>query len=334
MRPSFRKLAMLVGVTAGTCMHSNASARPISIRALAAEEVRLATIANRISLVNTHACATRGNVTGLVLHDLTRYERELRGAVSQSFSLGGGIGVIGVVPGSAAARAGLSIDDEIVAIGGRSVEIHDASARPKSYGRISEFDRQLQSELLLGQATLTIRRAGKAMQVNLPAQPGCGGKLVLSSSSVLNAWADGEHVIVTTGMSALARTDDEIAFVIAHEMAHNILRHTASRNAQTFFLGVSRLKNGEIDADRFAVQLMAGAGYQPAGGISFLKNAKKRLWWSFSLDHPGFGSRIKVVAKAMKDNALAAAAAGNQEQSFAGNMRRVARLDPTRPEQL
>ena len=44
---------------------------------------------------------------------------------------------------------------------------------------------------------------------------------------------------------------------------------------------------------------MTYAGYQPESGISFLETARRRFWWSFSLDHPGFGSRIRAVTAAI-----------------------------------
>jgi predicted Zn-dependent protease len=95
-------------------------------------------------------------------------------------------------------------------------------------------------------------------------------------------------------MLRMARSDDEIAFVVAHEMSHNLLGHSRSAASQIF--GGRR---SEIAADQMAVGLMTYAGYQPAGGISFLQTARRRFWWSFSLDHPGFGSRIRAVTAAI-----------------------------------
>ena len=48
-----------------------------------------------------------------------------------------------------------------------------------------------------------------------------------------NAWADGEQVYVTNSLIRYAKTDDELAFVLAHEFGHNIMEHRSShmRNA-------------------------------------------------------------------------------------------------------
>lgn len=301
MMISFGKTAITAIVVAGALLVSSpATARATSIRGLAAQEVRLATIAYRIAAANADACSTREAMTGLVMHDLTRYDHSLRPAISQAFSMSSGFGVLGIVPGSVAAEAGLMIDDEILALGPYSVEDSAAKDRPRSYQRMEQFHAAMDAALTHGRTELLIRRAGSLQRVPLRAQHGCGGKLALMSSSSTNAWADGKHVVITTGMTSLSRSEDEIAFVIAHEMAHNILGHPGESGGSRGIFGFSRVKRGEIEADNHAVRLLANAGYQPAGGITFLESARRRMWWNVSLDHPGFGRRIQIIAAAMK----------------------------------
>ena len=55
--------------------------------------------------------------------------------------------------------------------------------------------------------------------------PGCASTVELIPSNKLNAKADGRIVQLTTGVLEQTRDDDELAFVVAHEMAHNILKH-------------------------------------------------------------------------------------------------------------
>lgn len=299
---NLRNFIALTAAAVSIAFSSAAAARPPSIRELAAQELRLATIAYRIAAANTYACTTREVITGLVLHDLTRYDHSVRPAVARAFSMATGFGILAIVPGSVAAQAGLRIDDEIITVGPYSVEDAQAHTRPKSYQRMERFHALAHRALANGQTELLIRRGGRLLRLAMRAQHGCGGKLALTSSSTLNAWADGKHVVVTTGMTALSRSDDEIAFVIAHEMAHNMLNHFRHDGHSRGIFGFSRIKRGEIEADTYAVELMKSAGYQPAGGISFLENARRRLWWSISLDHPGFGRRIKIVSAAIQAN--------------------------------
>lgn len=277
-----------------------AEARPMSMRLLAAQELRLATIWYHIATANAQTCSKRDVMSGMVLHDLSRYERSLRPAIAHAFSLRSGIGVLGVVPGSAAAEAGLRIDDEILQVGPYSVQDSAALSRPKSFTRMEQFDRILQAAMTYGQSDLVVRRQGAQMRLPMRASYGCGGKLTLSASDTKNAWADGRNVLVTTGMTGLSRSDDEIAFVIAHEMAHNILGHVGDNGAKRGIFGSGSKRKGEIAADDYAVELMSNAGYRPAGGIAFLQNARRRMWWSFSIDHPGFGKRIATVNAAIE----------------------------------
>lgn len=53
-----------------------------------------------------------------------------------------------------------------------------------------------------------------------------GFKLVQTKE--LNAYADGKNVHITMGMMAFAASEDDIATILAHEYAHNILAHVAS----------------------------------------------------------------------------------------------------------
>lgn len=299
MRASIASL--VTTVAAATFVFSSpATARPTSVRALAAQEARLATIAYRIAEANADACREPEIITGLVLHDLTRYDRATRPAVSRAFSLNGGFGVLGIIPNSAAAEAGLRVDDEIVAVGDLSVEDDTAESRRQSYDRMERFNDLVQAAPKDGRIQLLVRRSGSPLRLSLRAQYGCGGKLALTNSSTLNAWSDGKHIVVTTGMVGLSRSDDEIAFVIAHEMAHNILGHSGKGEERRGLFGFSRIKRGEIEADTYAVNLMAKGGYKPSAGISFLESARRRLWWNISLDHPDIGARIRIVTAAME----------------------------------
>lgn len=53
----------------------------------------------------------------------------------------------------------------------------------------------------------------------------CHFRLELSTKKGANAYADGEKVVVTTAMMELAKEDTQLAFVLAHELAHNVMEH-------------------------------------------------------------------------------------------------------------
>ena len=296
MTRRFKRAAMGLIAAGAVALSTSASAAPMSLRAFAEQQMHVATIGYRLNTASASSCRQPQMLTGMLLHDLSQYDPAIRASVSQAFSLGSGFGIIQIVPGSAAERAGLHIDDEILAVRGASVEDPASVARSgKSYRRMEWFAAYLQSALRQGPADLLVRRNGAITHITLQGEAGCGGELSLVNSGEQNAWSDGTHVAVTTAMMRLAHSDDELAFVIAHEMSHNILGHSDSSVSQIF--GARR---SEIDADQMAVSLMTYAGYQPQSGISFLETARRRFWWSsLSLDHPGFGTRIKAVAAAI-----------------------------------
>ena len=62
----------------------------------------------------------------------------------------------------------------------------------------------------------------------------CSFGFKLEQDKVLNAYADGQNIVVSSAMVAFA-TDDELANVLSHEFGHNIMGHvqTTQQNAMT-----------------------------------------------------------------------------------------------------
>lgn len=64
-------------------------------------------------------------------------------------------------------------------------------------------------------------------------EPGrqCRYPVELVNDDTLNAAADGHVVYIQSGMIRFVESDDELAFVIGHEIAHNLLDHIGKRKA-------------------------------------------------------------------------------------------------------
>ena len=138
-----------------------------------------------------------------------------------------------------------------------------------------------------------------------------GYSVAILDTSEINAFATpGGHIFLTRGLINAARSEDALAGVIAHEVAHIHLQHGVdairnSRTQQAFATGVisatavltdadvneltdmfnesvgeifqTLVHNGfsrrqEFDADIYAMALMANAGYNPQGLIDMLRN--------------------------------------------------------------
>jgi predicted Zn-dependent protease len=110
----------------------------------------------------------------------------------------------------------------------------------------------------------------------------------------VNAYAiAGGNMYINTGILDFLDNENEIAFVIAHEISHNELRHCIKRVqyavlassvdptfgdiVQTAY-GIYSMpfsKYDEFDADENGVSLMLKAGYDKSGGVSFFEKLEE-----------------------------------------------------------
>jgi predicted Zn-dependent protease len=79
----------------------------------------------------------------------------------------------------------------------------------------------------LGAIAGPIERASGQLCKELTAGKGnCTFKVILDADKKgLNAHADGQNVVIYPAMIDFARNDSQLGFVIAHEFAHNIMKH-------------------------------------------------------------------------------------------------------------
>lgn len=274
----------------------------------ASDELRLETIGYRIASNNSDRCERPDMLTGLMLHDIGAYAARYRTAVAKAQDLTYGFGVRMVVPGSIGERTGIQPHDEIIAVNGLDLQnfAKDSIGEGASYDRTERFVDMLQDALRQGPATLTLRRNGMPVDVRLAGQAGCGGRMALIQARDLNAWADGRYVAVTTRMMNYTRDDDELAFVVAHEMSHNILHHAELiKGASGLFtelgFGAVKVKQTEIAADGYAIGLLANAGYALDAPERFLRRSSRGQWMNLATTHPGASRRIAIVNAALSD---------------------------------
>ncbi|WBH18047.1 M48 family metalloprotease [Sphingomonas radiodurans] len=107
----------------------------------------------------------------------------------------------------------------------------------------------------------------------------CLSQVELVADNTINAWADGERVMITTAILDQCRTDDELAFVIGHEMSHNILHHRARLVADGVEMGLlpvspagsAKMRETEEEADRLAARITSAAGYDLAQAAPLIR---------------------------------------------------------------
>jgi predicted Zn-dependent protease len=183
---------------------------------------------------------------------------------------------------------------------------------------------------VLAASALETRRDG-----DRPA-PIAGWHFVIVESDTINAFAaPGGWVFVTTAAVEAASNEDELAAVIAHEIAHVARGHALGSIKKGRWAGVAKTaldssveldekalgdltkvfegamddmidgilvkgysKDTEYEADKIGIAIMAHAGYDPQAFVRYLKTLDARQHTGsggFSATHPKAGDRIKKV---------------------------------------
>jgi Peptidase family M48/PDZ domain len=306
-----------------------------------AKDLRLASIAYRIATANADHCRTPDPLTGMLIHDQSSYDESVRPAIFRRYGLAAGFGVRALVAGSAADRAGIRPGDEIVRVDRVEMNLFrpDMVGRKASSHRTEAFEDFLAGKLRAGSATMTIQRHGAPISFQLMADPGCGGRTVVVPANDFNAWSDGRYVAVTSRLMNDVADDSELAFVVAHEMSHNILQHSLQLRGRShllaeFGIGSGRVKMTEVEADTLAVGLLMKAGYNLEAPARFLVRSEQKRPYDFAITHPGLKRRLEIVnveiaklqsapapaAKAALAATVADAAAVEEPRSFQSSL--------------
>ncbi len=157
------------------------------------------------------------------------------------------------------------------------------------------------------------------------------------TSSEINAWCmPGGKVAVYTGLlEKIDPTDDELAAILGHEIAHALREHSRERASETMATGIGlsvistavglkqyqmdlakiitnvtislpNSREHETEADRIGVELAARAGYDPAAAITLwekMRRASGSQPPQFLSTHPSNDTRIsdlKVYSEKVK----------------------------------
>ena len=177
-----------------------------------------------------------------------------------------------------------------------------------------------------------VQRVGRAIAEISP-QPDWDWEFVVFDDDTPNAFAlPGGKVGVNTGLFKVAKTDDQLAAVIGHEVAHAIARHGVERmssglltqlgvvaagiasdnqaiaaglaGAATLGYTLPHSRTQESEADAIGLRYMARAGYDPRAAVKLWENMEAYGGDQppqFLSTHPSHGNRIARLEELMPE---------------------------------
>lgn len=260
--------------TAAATVSSQATASgetQASLLALQRDDQRVANTGWRIASRNTDTCPKLWASIGVSLHHISQYESAYRTAAKAAFRLDSLYpSILAVAEGSPAAASGLKPNDILRAVNG--VDLAGQSRAQKSaasYNAVSSVMAALEALPEQKPAVLSIERGDQRLEVIVTPQNVCRSRVELAPGNAINANANGLVAQISGRLVDWVESDDELALVIAHEMAHNLLGHPKKLNEKSMLSGLATSlglagkaqRQMELDADRMGIIMAAHAGY-------------------------------------------------------------------------
>jgi len=258
--------------------------------ALREADARVATIAWRLQTANVALCAKPVMLPGFSVETLDQYALYKRAEARSDLGLGDLPQVSAVVPGSTADAAGLRAGDVLLAVNDEPTPrvIKDNIG----YARTSVVEAAVTKALARPPMTLTLA----SRTISFSGDRGCASNVQLVPGGRLDAVADGQIVQVSGAMYDFIRNDSELAFIIAHELAHNVVAEARRADKP------AGQRRAELAADRAAIGMMKRAGYNLAAIIPFMERLrrKNRLSW-LDAAHPSWTARVTAAQAAVTE---------------------------------
>ncbi|NQU57964.1 MAG: M48 family metalloprotease [Rhodospirillales bacterium] len=231
-----------------------------------------------------------------------------------------------IVPSGAAARAGLKSGDIFISVNDWSVPV-GKKAKEKFSKKLNELSKSEDP------ITFTVHRDENDLTLIVTPEEACNYQIVLDTKEIRNAFADGKNITFTMGIMDFFRTDQEVALVFSHELAHNSMGHIEAQkqnmvaggaggfvidlmgalagiNTQGKFTDLG-MRGGagafsvafETEADYVGLYIMATAGHEIEKSSYFWRRMSLKSSKSISLatTHPANADRFVGIENTIKE---------------------------------
>ncbi len=270
------------------------------IRAYYAELARVDNVAFRIRAANRQFCKAVAAQIGLHAATVRSLPGKYRSYTNQALGVSWTEPtVIAVVTGSPAAQAGIMVGDQVLRLNGKPVP--------------ARHTQRWIDKFLAGNGmtpvTVDLRRDGVDRTLTVSPVMACAIPIRYVVTDSANASTNGEKIFINSAIVALAKTDDQLAVVIAHELAHANLGHVQKQAINAFigqmggalvdggFLlggiytrGTFTRHFGRAGALAYSVEFereadYVGAYYAARAGYDL--NGAAEIWRALARGHPG-----------------------------------------------
>ncbi|WP_051293642.1 M48 family metallopeptidase [Pseudoduganella violaceinigra] len=290
------------------------------LKVIAGLQERLYRIAAPLLINNADLCKTQArNLLGFTAKNKYSYPGEYADASTAVLGYDDVLQISGVLAGSGAARAGLRKGDDLLAAGGKPLPRgRDAESKAAAvFGPLTASSATL---------SMTIGRNGNSQTLNVPVTRACAFRVDLGNSDNVNAYNDGSRVLLTRGMINFAQNDEAIAYVMAKELAHNILGHTnqmkstatvsslidnltSVRPDLTMLVGSAGVRpmppDYDVAADNLALYMLARAGYNIGNARSFWQRLSGQypatVLNGYTAIHPNVTARLAAMDRSVSE---------------------------------
>lgn len=148
-----------------------------------------------------------------------------------------------VVESGPAWNAGVRPGDVVLAVGNATV--------PEDPRWIPDAKRMILDVVERGDLlTLTLEREGESFEAEIVPALQCFYPISLDRIEDVNAFADGEMIFVNMGMIRFADKDEELATIIGHELAHNVMGHIPKKEMH---FTLAEILDGLVDGVGFSL---------------------------------------------------------------------------------
>lgn len=289
-------------------------------RTLVSQQARLYRVAAPLLTKNITLCkANARNLLGFSAKNKYSYPEQYREAAQKSLGLDEQLQITQVLADSGAALMGLQAGDKLL------------SVNNKPFPQGPNAERQA-AEILMPLVSnqpsikLTVTHDGNNILRNIPLTRACAFAVELGNLDNVNAYADGRRILITRGMMNFVQNDNELAYVLAKEIAHNALNHAKKQKMNAAIGGVIdnlissqpdlNSMNGtagikpyplamDTSADSLALYMVARAGYNADNLIPFWQRLASQypatVVNGYTALHPATTSRISAMEKTLSD---------------------------------